>query len=70
MTAPSRPARMRTIEKEVRQLAAEYLAWFEALPENLGESAMAEKLEETIEVLESVADEIWAITIDPPCIGM
>lgn len=41
MKAPSRPARMRTIEKEVRQLAAEYLAWFEALPENLAESAIA-----------------------------
>lgn len=70
MTTPSRPARMRTIEKEIRQLAAEYLAWFEALPDNLAESAMAGTLEETIEVLESVADEIWAITIDPPCIGM
>lgn len=68
MTLPSRPARLRTVEKELRQLAVEYQAWYDALPENLAESAMAEKLEETIEALESIADDLWAI--DPPCIGV
>lgn len=68
MIPPSRPARLRTLEKEVRQLALEYQEWVDALPDNLAESAMAGKLEETIEALESIADDLWAI--DPPCIGV
>lgn len=55
MTLPSRPARLRTVEKELRQLGVKYQAWYDALPENLAESAMAEKLEETIQALESMA---------------
>lgn len=68
MTRLSRPARLRALEKELRQLAQEYQGWLDALPENLSESDMAAKLEETIEALENIADDVWAI--DPPCIGI
>lgn len=68
MKPPSRPKRLQMLEHELRQLATEYQAWRDAMPENLTESALAEKLEETVEVLESIADDLWAV--DPPCIGI
>lgn len=67
MSKPSRPARLQVIQQEVRRLASEYQAWLDALPENMAAGDMAAKLEETIEALEDVADDLWAI--DLPCIG-
>ena len=69
MPKPSRPVRLQTIEKDLRQLVDEYQAWHDALPENMSGGAMADHLEETIAALEDAADTVWAVTIDPPCVG-
>lgn len=68
MASLSRPQRLQAIERELRQLATEYQAWHDALPDNQSEGSMAAKLEETIETLTDLADEVWAV--DPPCIGI
>lgn len=67
MTPPPCPVRVRTLEKEVRQLAAEYQGWFDEWPDQVSAYDLAANLEETIEMLERVAEDLWAI--DPPCIG-
>lgn len=64
----SRPARIKAVEQEVRQLVTEYQAWLDALPENLAAGSIAGKLEETVEALETIADDLDMI--DPPCIGV
>jgi len=69
MTTLSRPARLRAVEQELRQLGTEYQGWRDALPENMADGAMADHLDETIAALEDAADTVWAVTIDPPCIG-
>ena len=69
MAKPSRPARLQAIETELRLLVDEYQIWRDALPENLADGAMADHLDETVAALEDAADSVWAVTIDPPCIG-
>lgn len=69
-TAPrgrSRPARIRDLEAAVRELAAEYENWLNALPANLAESEFADQLAEVIEQLTDIADGLDAI--EPPRIG-
>lgn len=69
MATQSRPARLRAIEQALRQIGTEYQDWRDALPENLAGGEMADHLDETIATLEDAADSVWAVTIDPPCIG-
>jgi len=61
---PSRPARLNQLLKDVQALAAEYEDWLAALPEQLQESALADKLSETIEQLNEAADLLR--DVDPP----
>lgn len=68
MPRPSRPARLQAIERELRQLAAEYQLWRDALPDNLQESGLAAKLDDAIAELEELADEVSCF--DFPRIGM
>jgi hypothetical protein len=60
----SRPARLAAIERELEVLAEEYRAWRENMPETLGESELASRLEETIEQLEAALEAVQEI--DPP----
>ena len=60
----SRPARLSTIEVELRNLTEEYRAWLEAMPENLASSRLAEDLAQFADQLEQLADEISAL--EPP----
>jgi hypothetical protein len=60
----SRPARLEQLRKDVQTLAAEYEDWLNALPEPLQESAISEKLAETVEQLNEAADLLNAV--EPP----
>ena len=53
---PSRPARLMVLEMAVRDLQGEYEQWLERLPENLADSDLAERLQETVEQFDTVAD--------------
>ncbi len=67
MRPPSRPARLRALELELRQLADEYQDWQDALPENMADGLLAERLTCTISTLEDLADELsW---LDIPYVG-
>lgn len=63
----SRPARLQDLEAATRELATEYQGWLDALPENLADGEMADRLAETVEQLEEIAEVLAAI--DPPVIG-
>lgn len=52
----SRPARLVAIEKETRALIDEYQGWRDRLPEPLGDSGLAAKLDEAIDKLTEVAE--------------
>jgi transposase len=52
----SRPKRMEALQKEAEDLLSSYTAWLDSLPESLQASEQAEKLKETIDSLEQVAD--------------
>lgn len=60
----SRPARLTLVEVELRNLAEEYRAWLDAMPENLASSQLAEELAQFAEHLEQLADEV--IALEPP----
>lgn len=60
----SRPERLRGIEDEFRNLAAGYQHWLEAMPANLSDSELAERLATIAEQLETMADEVG--DLDPP----
>ena len=62
--APSRPARLTALLEAVEELQAEYEQWLDNLPPGINESPLAERLQETIEQLTSVA-EILA-EVNPP----
>ena len=49
--APSRPARLLFVNRELRALLDEYQQWRDNLPEPFLESDLAQKLDETIEQL-------------------
>lgn len=53
---PSRPARLMALEMAVRDLQSEYEQWLERLPENLADGDLAQRLQETIEQFDTVAD--------------
>lgn len=63
----TRPARIATLVHMARELANEYAAWLEAIPENLAGGALAEDLQTAIGQLEEIAD--IAEAIEPPRIG-
>lgn len=63
----SRPARLAAIQLAVRELADEYQAWRDALPENLSGSQLAERLDEVVGQLEAIAEDLDAV--EPPRIG-
>jgi len=63
----SRPARIADLEEATRELAGEYQAWLDELPENLAEAEIADQLTETIEQLEAIADGFGAVV--PPTVG-
>lgn len=60
----SRPERLRVIEGELRDLAAGYQHWREALPDNQSGTELADRLEAVVEKLETMADEVG--DLDPP----
>jgi len=53
---PSRPARLLALEGSLRALQMEYQAWLDSLPEALEDSVQAERLGETIEQLDAIAE--------------
>jgi len=59
----SRPARLVSIENEVRALIDEYQAWIDRLPGSLHESDLAGKLEEAIDKLTEVAETLADIDL-------
>ena len=61
---PSRPARLAALERTARSLLEEYQAWLDSLPESLEDSVQADRLRETVEQLETVADLL--AEVDPP----
>jgi hypothetical protein len=61
---PSRPARLEQSIKDLEALATEYEDWLAALPEPLQESALGDKLRETVEQLTAAADLLREV--DPP----
>lgn len=52
---PSRPARLAALAEGVQELADEYGAWLDALPDVLQDSNQADRLREAIEQLEEAA---------------
>lgn len=52
----TRPQRLARVVAELSTLKDEYEAWFQALPSNLEESALAEQLNEAIDQLQVVID--------------
>lgn len=63
----SRPARIADLEEATRELAGEYQAWLDALPESFAEAEIADQLSETIGQLEEIADGFAGIV--PPVVG-
>ena len=61
---PSRPVRLAQLLRDIQALAAEYEDWLAALPEPLQDTALADKLSETIEGLNGAADVLS--DVDPP----
>jgi len=62
--SPSRPARLVTVENEVRSLHDEYEHWLNSLPDSLEQTEQASRLTETVEQLEGVLDLLTEI--QPP----
>lgn len=65
----SRPARIRALEAETRELIDEYGDWLCALPDNLAMGAMADHLHDTMIQLVNVAETLACIATDPPRVG-
>lgn len=64
---PSRPKQLEQATQLLQGLADGYDAWLGALPANLAESTTAERLQETIDHLQTALEAIEAI--DPPRVG-
>ncbi len=65
--APRKPTRLERLERlreAAQALLEEYEDWRTSLPENLSTSVTAERLTETVEQLEQVADLLGAV--EPP----
>ena len=61
---PSRPARLMALEMAVRELQSDYERWLDRLPDSLSDGDLAQRLQETIEQFDAVADLLN--DIDPP----
>lgn len=59
----SRPERLRAVQAEVQNLCDEYQRWFEALPDALQDTEIAELLETTIEQLGEVSEALCGIEL-------
>jgi len=60
----SHSSRLVAVELELRDLADAYRNWRDTMPENMGDSQLAEDLEEVTEQLDNLADEVNAL--EPP----
>lgn len=58
MRKMSRPAQLGEIREGLQELHWAYEAWLHSLPDNQADGILAEKLEETVAVLEEVLDQI------------
>jgi hypothetical protein len=54
--APSRRTRVAAVEAQVQQLHDENEHWFASLPENLGNSGLAERLTQAVEQLATILE--------------
>jgi hypothetical protein len=61
---PSRPKKLAEIDEKVQFLLESYQEWLNNLPESLENTSQADKLADTVEKLEAVADLL--AEIDPP----
>ena len=63
MKKNSRIQRFNFILNELMALSQEYENWLQKLPENLAESQLAEKLEETVELLRESFDTLNNVSL-------
>jgi hypothetical protein len=63
----ARPARIVAITAELMALVDEYTSWREAIPKNLQDGEQAQRLDETIEQLQTAIDALDAI--EAPRVG-
>ncbi len=63
----TRPQRIAGVTAELQALLDEYSAWREGMPANLQEGEQAQRLDETIDQLQTAIDSLDAI--EPPRIG-
>jgi hypothetical protein len=61
--APSRPKRLKAIERELSALATEYQDWLDRIPEGLDGSDLADLLSQTIDQLGEASEIIANITV-------
>ncbi|MHB1938976.1 MAG: hypothetical protein ACYCOR_20740 [Acidobacteriaceae bacterium] len=59
----SRPQRLKAVQAEVQNLQDEYQRWFDALPDVLQETPLAELLETAIEQLSEVSEALAGIDL-------
>ena len=59
----SRPARLVSIESELRALIDEYQGWRDRVPESLQESNLAGKLDQTIDELTEAAEMLAGVDL-------
>jgi hypothetical protein len=59
----ARPARLQRAINELAELASEYEAWLENVPEHLGDSAQAEKATAAVDCLHEVLDTLAGIDV-------
>ncbi len=61
--APSRPARLLMVKRELRALLDEYQGWRDNLPEPFHESDLAQKLDDTIDQLAEATELLEGIDL-------
>ena len=59
----SRPQRLQTVKDEVQALRGEYVRWFDALPESLQDTNLAELLENAINQLDEISEALDCVEL-------
>ncbi len=59
----SRPERLQAVKAELHALRDEYARWFDALPDSLQDTSLAELLENTINQLDDVSEVLECIEL-------
>jgi hypothetical protein len=59
----SRPERLEAVKAEVQALRGEYARWFDALPESLQDTSLAELLESAINQLDEVYEALDCVEL-------